>query len=142
VNTVQPILQIPKEILLQISQQALSERPNECCGLLSGRISSGFAHIQSCYPLLNVLQSPTKFLSDPKGMFEAQKEMRRRAETLLVVYHSHPNSEPIPSLEDLRNSLSESVACLIIGLEEDIPVWRLWWLSEHHYFPAEYEIVE
>ncbi|MCX7666992.1 MAG: M67 family metallopeptidase, partial [Gemmataceae bacterium] len=141
VNPVRPIVQIPQGILTQIQQQAISEHPNECCGLLSGLISSGFALVRHCFPLTNTLQSPTRFLSDPKEMFQAHKEIRRRQESLLVVYHSHPHSEPIPSAEDLRQSLSPAVACLIIGFPQRVPVWRIWWLNEEHYFPAEYQIL-
>ena len=123
---------------------ALSERPNECCGLLSGRKSDDgtVAEVSNRYPLVNERASPREFVSEPKGMFAAVKEMRREGIEILAVYHSHPSSAPIPSKRDLEDNYSPTVMNLILGLAGDSPDVRGWWLTETAQFAGSFEVSE
>lgn len=115
--------------------QARAELPNECCGLLAGRIQpqpagSALALVERHYPLVNEEASPTKFLSEPVGMFQAARDMRRQGTEILAVYHSHPSSDPIPSKTDLAMNYSEEIMNLIISLAGQEPIMRAWWLKQ------------
>lgn len=126
--------------------QALAEKPNECCGLLAGVLeetaASRIGRVVERYPLINALARPTAFLSDPRSMFEAVRDMRRRAIDILAVYHSHPHSAPIPSQTDLAQNYSAEVVNLIISLREETPEVRGWWLTAAGYRQAEWEEIE
>ncbi|HEV3235646.1 MAG TPA: M67 family metallopeptidase, partial [Gemmataceae bacterium] len=76
---------------------AKAELPNECCGLLAGTIIRDGSAIQiptrkvaKAYPLINELASPREYLSEPRSMLAAEKDMRLQGLQVLAVYHSHP----------------------------------------------------
>lgn len=120
---------------------AVAGLPNECCGLLAGQIAEGKGLATEHYPLANELRSPTEFLSDARAMFAAVKDMRRQNVEVLAIYHSHPSSKPIPSKRDLELSYGPAVVNLIIGLVNEIPDVKAWWLNEASYDVAQWELV-
>ena len=136
-------LRIPESLLEAMLQQASTELPNECCGLLAGKISGDgrTADATHRYPLVNAMKSTIEFESDPKGMFLAMKDMRREGTEVLAVYHTHPTSAPIPSRKDIERNFGISVMSIIIGMLESPPEVRAWWLNESGYQVAEWEIV-
>ena len=136
-------LLLPRPIFEEMVAQAQAERPNECCGLLAGRIhADGTARVQRRYPLINAAQSPIEFLSDPQSMFDAERDRRARGIDFLAVYHSHPTSEPIPSRKDREQSYSLEVMNLIISLKEPGPTVRAWWLDAETQREAEWEMID
>src|SRR3954464_9465986 len=125
-------------------EHALRELPNECCGVLAGlpsadgselRVNRGFA-------LRNVADDPrTEFLSEPRDMFDAVRTLRAGDLEVLAVYHSHPTSEPVPSRKDVERSYGESVVTLIVGLANDPPLVRGWWLTAEGVAEAKWELL-
>ncbi len=136
-------LVVPRFLWEEMIQHALNERPLECCGLLAGVVDEIERIGQVCqrYALVNALASPVRFESDPKSMLLAVKDMRRRDIDVLAVYHSHPTSDPIPSITDLKQNYSPKVVNLIIGLAGEVPQVRAWWLDTHGAREASFEIL-
>ncbi len=129
-------LQIPSRLYAEMLEQAVSELPNECCGLLAGRDGV----VTRRYPLTNDLASPVRYENYP---FAAQKDMRAQGIELLAIYHSHPTSDPIPSRTDLEsNFYGAEVVHLIVSLRDGEPVVRGWHLDETTYRPAEWCIAD
>jgi proteasome lid subunit RPN8/RPN11 len=146
---------IPRAIYDEMIAQARSELPNECCGILAGRIRQPecenqdseegvpgllIGEVVHCHRLVNAAQSPTEYLSDPRSMFEAVRHMRQEGVDILAVYHSHPTSAPIPSRTDLARNYSWDVMNLIISLQNGDPQIRAWWLSEKDYREADWRV--
>jgi proteasome lid subunit RPN8/RPN11 len=132
-------LQIPRRLHDDMVAQACAELPNECCGLLAGRDGC----VTHRYPLTNALASPTRYLSDPKAMFEAEKDRRKEGTEVLAVYHSHPMTEPVPSRTDLdQNEYWSAAVHIIISLRKGSPEVRAWWLEAHSYREAAWEVVD
>jgi proteasome lid subunit RPN8/RPN11 len=125
---------------------AIAELPNECCGLLAGRLpeaTSETAIIVRRYPLTNQARSPTEYLSEPQSMFAAHRDMRRLGLEVLSIYHSHPSSEPIPSRRDIeRNNYGAEVVHFIISLSGAAPQIRAWRLSSDSYAEADWIMIE
>src|SRR5438067_1911456 len=139
-----PRLLIPAEVLNALMGHALKDLPNECCGLLAGVRSAHGAELQAsrAFALRNVAKDPRReFLSEPRDMFEAVRAMRADETDILAVYHSHPTSEPVPSRKDIERSYADSVVTLIIGLENDPPLVRGWWLAAEGVSEAEWELL-
>ena len=90
--------------------------PEECCGLLGGIESE----VASVHPLTNVAREPLKtYEAAPRELFDAQRLMRARGETVLGVYHSHPRSrDPVPSPTDVRLAFYPEAVYFIIGFDE------------------------
>ena len=61
-------LLLPRQLYAAMVAQAQAELPNECCGLLAGRIDAGVGRVEQRYPLVNELTSPVEFQSEPRGM--------------------------------------------------------------------------
>jgi [CysO sulfur-carrier protein]-S-L-cysteine hydrolase len=136
------LLRIPHLLYEKMLAQAAAELPNECCGLLAGRLGGNgtSAQVTQLYALVNERASPSEFVSEPKSMFTAMKAMRQEAIEVLAVYHSHPTSEPIPSKRDQEMSYSSTVMNLIIGLANEKPEVCGWWLLENEYFAGSLEV--
>jgi len=92
--------------------------------------------------LVNAAASPTEFLSDARGMFEAVREMRRQNIDILAVYHSHPTSAPIPSRTDRERNYSSEVVNFIISLHDEKPTARAWWLTEKDFHEADWRLTD
>jgi [CysO sulfur-carrier protein]-S-L-cysteine hydrolase len=140
-------LRIPANLYNRMVEHAVSEIPNECCGLLAGCRDAPAAESSEMptllavrvYPLVNEAASPVEFLSEPRSMFQAVREMRQAGLDILAVYHSHPSSEPVPSRKDLDRNYDKNVQNLIISLKNHPPVIRAWWLDEE-YQEAQWEL--
>jgi proteasome lid subunit RPN8/RPN11 len=128
-------LVIPTQFLQAVFAHAQTEFPNECCGLLGGKIdAAGTAVVERHYPLVNEAASPVRYGCEGKSLFDAHKDMRNNKLEILAVYHSHPTSDPIPSKTDLAvNLYGASVMHLIVSLKQGAPAMRGWWLQEANY---------
>ena len=135
-------LRIPATIVAAMVGHARETAPAECCGLLSGRIADGVGQVEARWPLVNVLNSPVLFESEPRGMFDACKGIRAAGQEWLAVYHSHPATDPVPSRTDRERSPGETVACVIVGLAGAEPDVRAWWLTAASHAPAEMTVHE
>jgi [CysO sulfur-carrier protein]-S-L-cysteine hydrolase len=92
------------------------------------------------FRLKNEANSPVEFISEPRSMFDAVREMQKLGLDILAVYHSHPTSDPVPSRKDLDCNYSSEVQNLIISLKMQHPVIRAWWLNADGYREADWEI--
>ncbi|GIX22233.1 MAG: hypothetical protein KatS3mg121_1016 [Gammaproteobacteria bacterium] len=119
------VLRLPRALVQRLLAHAQSEPEREVCGLIGAR--GGRA--ASLYPLRNAAPDPERaFLLDPAGQIAAQKTMRARGETLLAVYHSHPQAAAEPSTRDLDEARHAGVLMLIVSLGTrgvlELRAWR------------------
>lgn len=105
-----------RALIEEMFAHARAAAPEECCGLLGGRKSDA----ESVYPLRNIARDATvAYEAAPEDLFEAQRYMRERDETLTAIYHSHPRSkDPAPSSTDVRLAFYPSAVYFIIGFDE------------------------
>jgi [CysO sulfur-carrier protein]-S-L-cysteine hydrolase len=127
---------------------AVAELPNECCGLLAGRVTTKrdddvpVGTVVRQFPLTNMAASRIEYVSDPRSMFDAYREMRSENLDVLAVYHSHPTSDPVPSRTDRERNYSPEVVNLIISLKDKRPLVRGWWLDESGHREATWRVIE
>jgi aspartate racemase len=74
--------------------------PYEGCGLIA---FSGAEPIK-IYPGTNILRSSTRYRMSDIEVLRAVDDMDRQGWWLGAIYHSHPNSQPVPSTTDLREA--------------------------------------
>jgi proteasome lid subunit RPN8/RPN11 len=131
---------------------AQAELPNECCGVLAGRLEvQGSSQADGAeavpigdvirhYPLSNDLASPTEYYSAPFG---PHKDMRKEGLELLAIYHSHPQTDPVPSQKDIeRNYYGSEVVHFIISMKDGEPRMRGWRLRESDFEEADWTLTE
>ncbi len=106
-------VRLPRSIVNQLLQLAQKSPEEEICGLIS-RDRHGF---KKCYPVVNVADDKKHcFVLDPKGQIEAMRSMREHGEELGAIYHSHPDTPPLPSRADIEQHEYPGVLYLIISL--------------------------
>ncbi|MCK4911846.1 MAG: M67 family metallopeptidase [Thermodesulfovibrionales bacterium] len=118
-------LVISREHLDAVIAHSRSDLPNEACGFLFGRQG----RVEQVRPILNTDPSPVSYSFDSSEQFRVMGEMESQGLELLGIYHSHPESPPIPSLTDIRRAFFPgtrdpnypSAAYVIVGLSEDEP---------------------
>jgi [CysO sulfur-carrier protein]-S-L-cysteine hydrolase len=133
-------LLVPRTVYDAMLAQALAEQPDECCGLLAGGVEAGEGRVVARYPLVNELKSPTEYNAEPRGLFQAHRDMRDRGIEVLAIYHSHPTSPPVPSRKDRERNYSEDVVSVIISLASSPPEVRAWWLTARTHREAEWAV--
>jgi [CysO sulfur-carrier protein]-S-L-cysteine hydrolase len=108
------MLSIPKQFYDAMIEQALTEYPNECCGLLAGK----HGRVSRIYKMTNTQHSPINYLMDPREQFAAFKDLRKKGLELLAIYHSHPHTQAYPSKTDVRLAYYPEAAYLIFSLAD------------------------
>lgn len=117
-------VKIAQNLVDEIIAHALEDRPNECCGMVSG--SDGVA--TEVFRARNALASPFSFDMEPSDQFGIYTTIEDRGEEILAIYHSHTKSPAEPSQSDRNNARSwPDPVWLIVSLADaDNPVLRGW----------------
>ena len=135
--------------------------PEECCGLLLGRLKGESKLVTEVWETENIWDSNTaasfqeitglkkresskerSFTIDPKVMLQAQKYAYKQQLSIIGIYHSHPDYPAIPSEFD-RAIAWQQYSYIIVsvnqGKAQDI---RSWVLDEEHQFQEEVFLVD
>jgi proteasome lid subunit RPN8/RPN11 len=139
-------LRLSRGLLRAVRDHAAREYPNECCGMLLGRVEGGAREALEAIPLTNLraepgggedilpLESPgmeserNRFLIDPREQLRVEKEARARELEVLGYYHSHPDHPARPSIYD-RDHAWPWYAYVIVSVErgeaQEVTCWVL-----------------
>jgi proteasome lid subunit RPN8/RPN11 len=105
---------ITQQVRAAIVAHALQARPAECCGLLSGDGQL----ITSLYPLRNEADHPeTRYFASPEDLLSAIRKIRQSGQTMMGIYHSHPQSPAYPSKSDVDLAFYSESIYFIVSLE-------------------------
>lgn len=110
-------------------QHAETQRPEECCGILIGRLASDRSEIEEVVPADNVAADPLRrYDIDPRQLLDAHRRVRDSGQDIVGYFHSHPSSEPRPSPTDRRHAWPQT-SYVILGVDPDqrrvLRSWRL-----------------
>jgi proteasome lid subunit RPN8/RPN11 len=85
---------------------AESTYPNECCGVMLGKIDGDSKSVSMATPLENVSagSQAARYELRPEDLLSADREARRLNLDLIGIYHSHPDCDAYFSETDLKNS--------------------------------------
>jgi proteasome lid subunit RPN8/RPN11 len=115
-------IQLNNEQLESIHSHGEREYPNECCGMLLGRVDGDAKEVSEVVPLKNLrldsaraqellpLDDPgresekNRFLIDPLEQLRVEREARSRGLDVLGYYHSHPDHPARPSNYDREHA--------------------------------------
>ncbi|NJP05844.1 MAG: M67 family metallopeptidase [Chloroflexaceae bacterium] len=157
----QPTLYLTADVARVIANHAASTYPNECVGLLLGRINGSNQHVVAAAPVENRWQGqvelapgddPTslhdRFYLDPRDYLRVDREARERQLDIVGCYHSHPDHPAVPSDRDLvgaqgvggGSNFAFVIQSVIAGQPADLTSWLL--LDNATRFEAEIIAVE
>jgi proteasome lid subunit RPN8/RPN11 len=121
-------IEIPGEVINEMIAHAKEGYPNEICGILAGK---DFASSHA-YRMKNTEPSPVSYIMDPKEQLLVEKDIRKREEEMLAIYHSHPNSGAYPSAKDAREAYqwNWNALYIIIGKVKEDPEVRAFSIND------------
>lgn len=115
-------LLIPEQIYRRMLNHCLEERPLEACGLLvgeGGQVIGGYATD-------NAHRSPIVYKVDDRQLLEVFNAVRSEKQEIICIYHSHVETEPIPSRTDIEQANWPEAFYLIVSLAQNRPRVRAW----------------
>ena len=111
-------LKISRSIVDEILEQSKVEYPDECCGAILGPIGSGDP--VRLKPMINAAHSPTFYEFDPKDLLALYKEADDNDEEIVVIYHSHTETEAFPSRTDIAYAGEPGAHYVLVSTREQI----------------------
>lgn len=104
-------VQVTRDVLARLLEEARRAPNEECCGLLAGRDGV----ISVVYPARNALQSAMAYEIAPEELFRLVRQIREAGLQLLGIYHSHPTGENRPSESDIERAYYPDAAYFILS---------------------------
>jgi [CysO sulfur-carrier protein]-S-L-cysteine hydrolase len=111
------MLKITRDVIDDIIEHGRSEAPLEACGYLAAK--NGL--ICKRIPMTNIDASPVHYSMDPKEQFAAVRNCRETGLTIRAVYHTHPETEAYPSVEDINLAYDPNISYVIVSLTGSTP---------------------
>lgn len=111
-------MKISAEDLELITEHALRDAPNECCGFVA--VKDGVA--TRVLEAVNEAHSPLRFEISGKALFDLVTDIEDAGEELGAIYHSHTRSAPYPSQTDINFAAGwPGIEWIIVGTKSDVP---------------------
>ncbi|MDP9266236.1 MAG: M67 family metallopeptidase [Chloroflexota bacterium] len=118
---------LPLSLRDEIVAHAREQAPHECCGLLAGH-GSAAGRVVRCR---NVHETPVnRYKIDPREQLECFRDMERRDEELVGIYHSHPVSQPYPSPTDRAEAHYPEACYVLVSLRAGEPELHAYRINE------------
>ena len=111
-------LEISRTMVEAILEQSRAEYPDECCGVILGPIGSGKALRHK--PMINAAHSPTFYEFDPKDLLKLYREVDDNDEEIVVIYHSHTETEAYPSRTDIAYAGEPGAHYVLVSTRKEI----------------------
>jgi len=108
---------IARNVLRQMLEAAREDSSHECCGLLAGRDGA----VTKSFPAQNALASATAYEIAPQELFVLFRNIRAQNLDFLGIYHSHPQTENIPSATDISRAYYPDAIYFIISPRAGAP---------------------
>ena len=126
------MIEITRELLLQIDSEAEKGYPDECCGFIVGTLTDPQNKTaETIIPCENQFDDNEKFhrfLIRPEEMLKVQRNAARSGKDIIGFYHSHPDHRAIPSEYDREHALpvySYVIASAVNGKTVETLCWTL-----------------
>lgn len=111
-------LEISRTLVDAILEQSRVEYPDECCGVILGPVGSDKA--LRLKPMINAAHSPTFYEFDPKDLLALYREIDDNDEEIVVIYHSHTETEAYPSRTDIAYAGEPGAHYVLVSTRKEI----------------------
>ena len=112
------MLEISQNFVDAIIAQSRAEYPDECCGVILGPTGSDRA--ARLKPMINAAHSPTFYEFDSKDLLALYREIDDNDEEIVVIYHSHTETEARPSRTDIAYASEPLAHYVLVSTREEI----------------------
>lgn len=111
-------LEISRTFVDAIAEQSRAEYPDECCGVILGPVGANKAARHK--PMINAAHSPTFYEFDPKDLLSLYREVDDNDEEIVVIYHSHTETEAYPSRTDIAYAGEPGAHYVLVSTRKEI----------------------
>jgi len=111
-------LEISRNFVQAILEQSRAEYPDEACGVILGPVGSGKA--VRIKPMVNAAHSPTFYEFDPKDLLALYREVDDLDEEIVVIYHSHTDTDAYPSRTDIAYAGEPGAHYVLVSTRQEI----------------------
>lgn len=111
-------LKISQAHIDAIFEQSRVEYPDEACGVILGPLGKDCA--LRLKPMINAAHSPTFYEFDPKDLLSLYREVDDNDEEIVVIYHSHTETEAYPSRTDIAYAGEPGAHYVLVSTREEI----------------------
>ncbi|UBF25919.1 M67 family metallopeptidase [Kovacikia minuta CCNUW1] len=137
--------------LQAIKIQAEGTYPEECCGLLLGRVATKDKIVVDVWETKNawdaqvaadlsdesLLTKTERYWIAPEEMLAGMRDARHRNLEVIGIYHSHTDHPAVPSECDRRLAWSQYSYLIISVNQGKAGASQSWMLDRHHQFQSE-----
>jgi [CysO sulfur-carrier protein]-S-L-cysteine hydrolase len=110
------VLTIAAEVLDAIVAHARRDHPDEACGIVAGPVGSD--RPDRLVPMLNAARSPTFYEFDSGDLLRLYRDLEKRDEEPVVVYHSHTATAAYPSRTDVSYASEPGAHYLLVSTRD------------------------
>ena len=105
---------------------AISEQPSESCAMLFGKKVGDNWNVKEVFLTQNIDDSQTNFTISPEELLKGYQIAEKNQLEVVGVFHSHPNSDAIPSNTDKKFMQNNPVPWIIFsGVNNDLKAYLL-----------------
>lgn len=119
------------DALREIRRHGEETYPEECCGLLIGRLDEGQNEVLHARRAVNQNENRRvdRYVIAPEEYRDADRDARKRGLDIVGIYHSHPDHPAEPSATDLEQATFPGYTYVIVsvrdGRADDMTAWSL-----------------
>ena len=105
---------------------AISEQPSESCAMLFGKKVGDNWNVKEVFLTQNIDDSETNFTISPEELLKGYQIAEKNQLEVVGIFHSHPNSDAIPSNTDKKFMQNNPVPWIIFsGVNNDLKAYLL-----------------
>ena len=105
---------------------AIEQQPNESCAMLFGEKIDDTWNVKEVFLTENIDKSQTNFTISPEELLKGYQLAEKMHLELVGVFHSHPNSDAIPSSTDKKFMRNNPIPWIIFsGVNNDLKAYLL-----------------
>ena len=105
---------------------AIERHPNESCAMLLGEKIDDAWNVKEVFLTENIDKSQTNFTISPEELLKGYQLAEKMNLELVGVFHSHPNSDAVPSSTDKKFMQNNPVTWIIFsGVNNDLKAYLL-----------------
>ncbi|MBI4613760.1 MAG: M67 family metallopeptidase [Planctomycetes bacterium] len=117
------MLEVARSIYEEMVAHAERAYPDECCGVMVGRLLGETNRVERIFEAANVaeVRRRDRFEMDPGGILVADGWARANGMDVVGFYHSHPDHPPVPSATDnerARPGFHDGYSFLILSIQK------------------------
>ena len=110
----------------ELVTHAIEQQPSESCAMLLGEKIDGAWNVKEIFLTENMDNSQTNFTISPEELLKGYQLAEKMHLELVGVFHSHPNSDTVPSSTDKKFMQNNPVPWIIFsGVNNSLKAYLL-----------------